>query len=81
MRSFHSYSIRRKLTWMNMLVSGAALLLARDDLEQMDRNIMDPEGRRRTTAGQTNAMIGAIVSLLGILVGALHALVYFGKMW
>jgi signal transduction histidine kinase len=28
MRSFHSYSIRRKLTWMNMLVSGAALLLA-----------------------------------------------------
>lgn len=28
MLTFRNYSIRRKLTWMNMLVSGAALLLA-----------------------------------------------------
>lgn len=28
MRAFRNYSIRQKLTWMNMLVSGAALLLA-----------------------------------------------------
>ena len=58
---------------------GAALLMAREDLEQMDRNIMDPEGRRRTVAGQTNAFIGAIVSLIGFLVGLLRALVYLEK--
>jgi hypothetical protein len=28
MRTKRNYSIRQKLTWMNMLVSGAALLLA-----------------------------------------------------
>ena len=51
--------------------------MARDDLEQMDRNIMDPDGRRQTLTGQTNAMIGTIVSGIGILAGALHMLVYF----
>ncbi len=60
-------------------VGGAALLMARDDLEQMERNIMDPEGRRRTLTGQTNAMIGTIVSIIGILAGALHALAYFSR--
>lgn len=60
---------------------GAALLMARDDLGLMDRNIMDPVGRRQTTAGQTNAIVGIIVSLIGILAGGLQALAYFARMF
>lgn len=60
--------------------AGAALVMARDDLDQMERNIMDPDGRRQTLSGQTNATIGLIVSLIGILAGGLRVLVYFANM-
>jgi hypothetical protein len=52
-----------------------AVGMARADLEQMDRHIMDPEGRRSTVTGQGNGVIGLVLGLIGLLLGAVRLMV------
>lgn len=46
-------------------------LMARDDLEQMERKTMDPDGRSSTEAGQRAASIGSILGVVGLLLAGL----------
>jgi len=55
----------------------AAVVMARADVEQMDRNIMDPEGRRSTVTGQGNGVVGLVLGGIGLLLGAARLLVAF----
>lgn len=48
----------------------AAVVMARADLEQMDRNLIDPDGRRSTVTGQGNGFVGMILGLIGVLLGS-----------
>jgi len=48
----------------------ATLVMARGDLKQMERNIIDPDGRASTLTGQTNGFVGTVLGLVGILMGA-----------
>jgi hypothetical protein len=54
-----------------------AVTMARTDLEQMDRNIMDPEGRRSTVTGQGNGFVGLVLGAIGIFLGAVRLLLFF----
>jgi hypothetical protein len=54
-----------------------AVTMARADLEQMDRNIMDPEGRRSTVTGQGNGVVGLVLGAIGLFLGAVRLLVSF----
>jgi hypothetical protein len=46
-------------------------LMARDDLAQMDRKEMDPDGHQSTQAGQTASSIGLIIGIVGLLLAGL----------
>jgi hypothetical protein len=46
-------------------------LMAKDDLEQMERKTMDAEGRQSTEAGQRAASIGMILGIVGLLLAGL----------
>ena len=46
-------------------------LMAKDDLEQMERKTMDSEGRQSTEAGQRAASIGMILGIVGLLLAGL----------
>lgn len=54
-------------------------IMARDDLEQMRRKEMDPEGEVSTMGGQTAASVGFITGLIGLVLAALLRLpLFFG---
>jgi hypothetical protein len=54
-----------------------AVAMARADIDQMDRNIMDPDGRRSTVTGQGNGVVGLVLGGIGLLLGAARLLVAF----
>jgi hypothetical protein len=43
----------------------------------IERNIMDPEGRRGTTTGQGNGFVGLVLGLIGVFLGAVRLLLAF----
>jgi hypothetical protein len=53
----------------------AAVTMARHDLDQMERNIMDPDGHGTTTAGRTQGSIGLALGLVGIFLGGVVRLI------
>jgi hypothetical protein len=54
-----------------------AWALAQHDLAQMQRDLMDPRGRKETEAGRTGGILGAV---LGLVFGAFYAIIYL-KAW
>ncbi|OAI53353.1 hypothetical protein AYO44_16055 [Planctomycetaceae bacterium SCGC AG-212-F19] len=46
-------------------------LMARDDLEQMRRKVMDPDGEQSTLTGQTCSSIGLVIGIVGLLLAGL----------
>lgn len=46
-------------------------LMARDDLEQMRRKVMDPEGEQSTLTGQTCSSIGLVIGIVGLVLAGL----------
>ncbi len=55
----------------------AAQVMSHADLEQMERNIMDPQGREKTMSGQAQGLIGTVLGVIGLLLGMVHLLVFF----
>jgi hypothetical protein len=53
------------------------LVMSYADLAQMDKNIMDPQGRDSTRSGQAQAWIGTVIGGVGLLLSAVHMLVIF----
>lgn len=47
------------------------VVMARDDLELMDRRVMDPAGREATLAGQSNGTVGIVLGIAGALLSLL----------
>lgn len=59
-----------------------ALVMAHNDLDQMDRNVMDPRGRDSTLSGKGQASIGTALGLIGFFLGGVvQLLILFGRGW
>ena len=41
-----------------------ALVMAKHDLEQMNANLLNPEGRRATEMGRNKALVGVVLAVL-----------------
>ena len=54
-----------------------AWIMGSGDLKQMDAGTMDPSGRGTTNAGRICGMIATIFIIIGLVIGALFALVAF----
>jgi len=52
----------------------SAVVMGRTDIDQMDRNIMDPDGRGGTLSGKTQGMLGAVLGIIGGSLGGLNIL-------
>lgn len=59
----------------------AALMMSHGDLQQMEQNVMDPRGRARTQSGQSQASIGTVLGMIGLVFGLLRLLVWFNDSW
>lgn len=59
----------------------AAVSMARADLDSMDRNLIDPDGRRSTVTGQGNGFVGMVLGLIGVVLGVLSGLLRFFGDW
>ncbi|HKW31033.1 MAG TPA: hypothetical protein VJT54_17045 [Verrucomicrobiae bacterium] len=53
----------------------AAWIMGSGDLKQMDAGTMDPSGRGNTQAGKICGIIGTILLIIGICVGALFFMI------
>jgi hypothetical protein len=49
----------------------SALVMAAVDLERMEQDLVDPEGRGSTRAGRNQAAVGTGIGLIGVLLGGL----------
>ena len=49
----------------------AAWIMGSGDLKQMDAGTMDPSGRSNTQAGKICGIIGTILLIIGVCIGAL----------
>lgn len=56
-------------------------LMARDDLEQMKRKEMDPEGEQNTLTGQSCSSIGLVLGIVGLVLAGLLRLPYLVGGW
>jgi hypothetical protein len=59
----------------SLLASGLGLtcsLMARDDLDQMDRKVMDPEGWQATESGRRCASWAMMLGIIGLLLAAVR---------
>jgi hypothetical protein len=56
-------------------------LMARDDLEQMRRKEMDPEGEQNTLTGQTCSSIALVLGLVGLVLAGLLRLPFVLGGW
>jgi hypothetical protein len=52
---------------IGLILGISALNMANNDLREMDKGIMDESGRGQTNAGRTCAIIGIILSVVGII--------------
>lgn len=56
-------------------------LMARDDIQQMNRKEMDPEGERDTEAGQRSSSIALVLGIVGVVLAGLLRLPYLVGGW
>jgi hypothetical protein len=66
---------------LSCVMGGTVLVMSNHDLDQMERNIMDPQGRESTRSGQSQASIGLVLGIIGVLLGAVRLLAFFSDNW
>ncbi len=57
---------------LGLILGVCAIVMGRADLEQMDRNIMDPDGRGHTTNGKAQGGLGIVLGLIGAFLGCMN---------
>jgi hypothetical protein len=63
-------------------LGSAALVMSRHDLDLMERNIMDPDGRTALESGRAWASVGTVLGLIGVTLGGLVRLMaWFADPW
>jgi hypothetical protein len=56
-------------------LSNAAWIMGSGDLKEMDAGTMDPSGRGNTQAGKICGIIGTILLIIGVCIGALFFMI------
>lgn len=62
---------------ISAVVGISAVVMASGDLDLMERNIMDPQGRDSTLNGKSQAWIGTVLGLIGVTLGGVIHLMMF----